>query len=269
LKIWRKVILEHSSDVKRSLILILTDDVDVLEYFGRTFEVVYGILHPFEQVAPENRGIIDETWALQDNRSYYLGTNLEFMAYGDGPTWSHYQTLIHPFPWREVVRIMGFPSLNYLNRLLLECCVARRRDHGEDIDRMFEMMQTLGLDPPNEGLFPPLLLEKFLRSFLDIGNEMVQITGQWGDWTQNFEVESLLNQKLISLWSVSQRNESGITLHSPDYRMLYGGHWDSMYTFLCGRKYDVRAVVEKYQFEGFWFQPGMRLYWEDSTVLIP
>lgn len=252
---------------KRSSILIPTGDVEVLEYFRTSFEVVYGILHPFEQVAPENQDIIDETWALQDGDSHYLGTNLEFMAYGNGPIWSHYQTLIHPFSWREIVEIMEFPSLNYLNRLLLECCGARSRDHGEDIDRMFEKMALSGLNRPNEGQFPPLLLEKFLRSFLDIGDTTVQITSDFGDRSENLDVKTLINQRLISLNDVC-RCGNRATLASMDNRMLYGTHWDSMYTFLCGRKDDVSAIVEKYQFEGFWFQPGMNLYWEDGVIIV-
>jgi hypothetical protein len=251
---------------KRSPILIPAYDFDVLEYFGESFEAVYGILHPFEQVTPENRDIIDETWTPDDNNPY-IGTHLEFAARGNGPDWIHYQTLIHPFSWRDIVDMLGFPSLNYLNQLLLECCSARRRDHGEEIDRMFEVLGPLGISPPIEGQFPSLLLEKFLRSFLDIGNETVQITSDFGDVTETFEVETLLNQKLISLGDIF-RGGSRATLHSPDYRIFYGVHWDSLYTFLCGRKDDVSAIVEKYQFEGFWFQPGMMLCWEADGILI-
>jgi hypothetical protein len=249
---------------KRSPILIPSCDFDVLDYFGESFEVVYGIFHPFEQVAPENQDIIDQTWEPNVNNPY-IGTNLEFAAIGNGPDWIHYQTLIHPFSWRDMVEMMEFSSINYLNQLLLECCGAQIREHGEDIDRMFEMMEPLGISRPTEGAFPPLLLDNFLRSFLDIGETRIRLTSEFGDESAMSEVENLLNQKLTTLSSVFRHNS---TLHSEDYRMLYGVHWDSMFTFLCGRRSDVEAIVEKYQFEGFFFQPGMSLYWVNDPIVI-
>lgn len=251
---------------KRSPILIPSYDFDVLDYFGESFEVVYGILHPFEQVAPENRDIIDETWAPDVNNPY-IGTHLEFAARGNGPDWTHYQTLIYPFSWRDIVDMLGFPSFNYLNQLLLECCSARRRDHGEEIDRMFEVLGPLGIEPPTEGQFPPLLLDQFLRSFQDRGNKTVQLTSQLGDKTAVFDVEHLLNQKLTSLDFLFPGG-SGVTLHSEDYQLLYGVHWDSLFTVLCGQKEEVSAIVEKYKFEGFLFQPGMTLGWESDEIII-
>jgi hypothetical protein len=251
---------------KRSPILIPAYDFDVLDYFGESFEAVYGILHPFEKVAPENRDIIDETWAPDDNNPY-IGTHLEFAARGNGPDWIHYQTLIHPFSWRDIVEMLGFPSLNYLNQLLLECCSARRRDHGEDIDRMFEIMGPLGIDRPTEGQFSPLLLDNILRSFQDMGNSTVQLTSAFGDKTAVFDVEHLLSKKLTTLDS-ALRGGSLVTLHSENYQLLYGVHWDSFFTFLCGRKDDVSAIVEKYPFEGFFFQSGMTLGWENDEIII-
>ena len=199
---------------KRSPILVPSYDFDVLEYFGSSFEVVYAILHPFEWVAPEHQDFINDTWA-PDEDNPYLGTNLEFLACGEGPTWLHYQTLIHPFPWREISKMMGFPSLNYLNRLLQECCSARIREYGEDIDRMFETMKPLGIDRPSEGFFPPLLLDNFFRSFLDIGETMVQMTSEFGDESATFEVQNLLNQKLTDVCDIFRHKS---TLHPEDYR---------------------------------------------------
>ena len=101
---------------KRSPILVPPCDFDVLEYFGKNFEAIYAILHPFEQVAPEHQDIIDATWEADPNDPD-LGTALECFAGGNGPDWVHYQTLIHRFCWRDILKMMDFPSLNYLNHV--------------------------------------------------------------------------------------------------------------------------------------------------------
>ncbi|MBD2018869.1 DUF2711 family protein [Leptolyngbya sp. FACHB-36] len=219
-------------------IVVPQDDGDVIEWFKGHFDSVYAVLHPFERVLPEHHNL--------------------FMKSDTGPTRTQLKELASPVSWSEVLKITNLPTIQRLNRVLSEGIGAIHRKHLEEVAAFRAQLKSNNILEPGEGGFPDILLDDFLHSFMDWGYEAVVVGNEWGDRATKYRISDLLSRDYPTVDEVNE------TLYSEDFRLLYGGHWDSFYTFLCGPHEMVSKIVEKYSFEGFFFEPGMHVYWMDE-----
>lgn len=217
-------------------ITVPSTNQEVLAWLAGAHEAAYCVLHPFMEVAPEHHGL--------------FGPECE-----DGPTRQQVAELARPVSWAKVVELVGWPGIERLNRVLLEWIVAIRPRHPEEVDHLREVLAEHGLVAPEEGDFPPTLRDSFVRSFADLGYEEVLVVDEFGKVAHRHSVSSLLEAR----WPFF--GEAHPTLYSPDHRLLYGVHWDSYFTFLCGERRTVEAIVQCYGFEGFFFAPGVQVCW--------
>lgn len=225
-------------------IVVPQSNDDVIEWFKEHFDSsdsVYAVLHPFERVLPEHHNL--------------------FMRSATGPTRTQLKELASPVSWAEILKITNLPTIQRLNRVLSEGIGAINPKHPEEVAAFQSRLKSNNILEPGEGVFPDILLDDFLHSFMDWGYEAVVVGGQWGEQATKYHISDLLS------WDYPTVNptvgEATSTLYTEDFRLLYGGHWDSFYTFLCGPQEVVSKIVEKYSFEGFFFEPGMHVYWMD------
>jgi hypothetical protein len=212
------------------------DSGDVIKYFQNDFDSIYAVLHPFIKVEPEYQNLFDP-------------------SSDDKPTRAQLKAIAHSFSWHSVLELTSISTIQCLNRLLLEGIGAVTIEHPQEVRVLREQLKHNNILEPREGNFPKLLLDDFLHSFTDWGYEAVYVGNEFGDRATLYQVSDLFK------WEYPNVGEHCPTLYSEDFGLLYGVHWDSFYTFLCGVKEIVSEIVNKYSFEGFFFEPGMQVYW--------
>lgn len=159
--------------------------------------------------------------------------------------------------WQSVLELTGVPTIQRLNQLLLEGIGAVSMGHRPEVRELRERLQLHHIFEPSEGTFQELLLDNFLHSFVDWGYDTVWVSNEFGDRTTRYQLSELLSQEFPGV------GEHHPTLYSEDLGLMYGVHWDSFYTVLCGVREVVSEIVAKYQFEGFFFESDMNVYWGD------
>lgn len=210
---------------------------DVVEYFQEHFDGIYAVLHPFIKVEPDRQGLFKS--------SDYAITREQL------------KIIAQPVSWHSVLELTGIPTVQRLNRILLEGIGAIKIAHRDEVRSLQEQLKLNNILEPGEGNFPRLLLDDFLHSFIDWGYEFVYVSDEFGDRATRYPIGEML------AWEYPTVGEHHPTLYSEDFGLLYGVHWDNFYTFLCGVEEIIIEIVNKYQFEGFFFRPGMQVYWEE------
>ena len=225
-------------------ITVPPEDIGVIDWFQGHFDGIYAILHPFIQVSAEHRHLFKERSVAQ-------------------PTREQLKALARPVSWQSVLKLTGIPTIQRLNRLLLESEGAISPQHLDEVRTLQAQLEANSLIVPYEGNLPEILLDDFLQSLTDWGYESALVGNEFGDRAIKHPISELLNRESPTLCEDDSMLGSHLTLHTEDFGFLYGSHWDSFYTFLCGPKEIVSEIVTKYGFEGFFFEPGMHVYWHD------
>jgi hypothetical protein len=221
--------------MSKNCITVPGRDVDVLSWFEGCFDSAFAVLHPFIRVEPRHR-------ALFKYREHW-------------PTRDEFNRLAVPVPWREVSELLQLPRLSGLNELLLGSIGAIVGPSREVIRQFAEALESHSLVAPDEGDFPPILLHDFFRSFADLGYTEIVVGDEFGKTAIQRPVTAWLSQEAPYV------GEAHPTMYSLDRKVLYGVHWDSFFTFLCGPQHTVTQIVAQHSFEGFFFRPGDRVYW--------
>jgi hypothetical protein len=217
-------------------------DGDVIEWFQGYFDGIYAILHPFIKTSPQHRHLFEGI-------SYSPQTREQLKA------------VASPVSWERVLELTGVPTIQRLNRLLSERIGAIQSEDHAECRALYQQLVLYDLVEPREGWFPELLLDQFLLSLTDWGYESVVIGSEWGEHSNQHQIRNLLSWEYPTVQD--DRHFFRPTIYTEDFGFLYGVHWDSFYTFLCGPREIVSEIVLKYDFEGFFFEPGMRVYWMD------
>lgn len=206
----------------------------VLDWFGRFYESVYCILHPFLRF---DLSVVEK---LRDQ---------DELSKSDIETW------VRPVTWSRVLELTGFPGLSSLNQILLSSIGAVRERRREEVRRLHDILRPQGIHDPDEGDFSPLQLDDFLRSLRDLGHLDVYVGDEFAHRWALYEIGELLRKKY------PYAGEAHPTLYPPDMSVLYCVHWDSFYTFFAGSRSSVERVVADYAFEGFFAEADTRVYW--------
>lgn len=207
----------------------------VLDWFAGVFESVYAVLSPFLRVDKAHRELFTES--------------------DDGPTRAQLSGLAEVVSWSEVVSLLALEGICELNLFLLHGIGAARSVPSLRYSQYSEGLEALGLLEPCEGDFPAVLVDSFFLALQQLGYSDAIVGDEFG---------KLEDQKPIEKWL--QRTYPWVgpahpTLRAPDGKVLFGVHWDSFFTFLCGSRTSLEALVDGLAFEGFFFEPRQRARW--------
>ena len=133
-------------------------DGNILEYYARTFEAVYVLLHPFMRAVS-----IDK---LEFNPKTYPGR-------------SKIVRDCAPVSWEEVAIKAELPSIAAVDIGLRTIILGLREEFSnqEYAKRILSLVDSDGLIFPPEGGFSDLLHDKVLQAIQDLGNDWVWVGG--------------------------------------------------------------------------------------------
>jgi hypothetical protein len=132
---------------------------------------------------------------------------------------------------------------------------ARPPKEDRQLEALNRLVDSAGLLEPTEGETPAVLLDAFLRSFLDHGYERVVVADEFGERYQEFRVDSLLAERHAFV------PEAHPSIFSLDASLVYCVPWDSFFTLLCGSHDRLSDTVNRHGFEGFWCDESTTLEW--------
>jgi hypothetical protein len=205
----------------------------VLKYYKGYFESVFVVLHPF--IRPIS---------IEISRFYP----------GSYPEKAELIATCEDMAWGEVISTGEFKSFAEIDIAL------RTRIHGltdkyadkELAKRAENLSDRLGIVPPEAGDIPPLLENRFFEAaqrlgyrWLWIGDEFCSERKLW--WIDDLKVADVCG---------GHKN-----LFTPDRAMLFTTHWDSHFSFVCGSRKKLEALVSAGEFEGFYCEPETEVYW--------
>lgn len=209
----------------------------LVEAWGRRFEAVYVLFHPFIRV-PD---------ALSWKTTKQYPTDRQIAAHGQR------------FPWSEVAAATGLRSCAHLNAALLTSTGALA-DYLSDIparDALQSFLQTNPVWMPSEGRFEPLLLPALVRAFQSSGfDELVSVP----------ESPQANPIRRISLAEISGHTLPCGSLVAPDASFLFTVDWDSFFTLFYGPRAFVRQIVRTHSLEGFVPGPLTDHAWFNYTM---
>jgi hypothetical protein len=130
-------------------------------------------------------------------------------------------------------------------------------DYASRLERLYEAERIL---PPNEGEHSPLLHNKVLELFQELGHDWVWV----GD-------DLCTERKLYWIDDLKAGIKDPISGHcnvfAPDKSLLWTVHWDSHFSFLCSSSETaLRSAGVDEKLEGFFCDPRTKVYWSLQDI---
>ena len=212
----------------------------LVEAYGRAFECVFVVLHPFVRVPAEL------AWSVTHR---YPG-DAEIAARGE------------KVPWTEVAARTSLKSCARINQALLTS-IGSLDDHVADPAARGELQRFLESQPiwmPTEGRFEPLLQPDFLHIFAEAGAEELLFVPEFPN------TDPVARLPLAALRDETNLNPGSPfplrgTLLASDHSFLFTVDWDSFFTLFYGPRSFVARVAAGLNLEGFFATPNTEHAW--------
>jgi hypothetical protein len=200
-------------------------EVPLVEAYGRQFESVFIVLHPFIRV-PDALGWGTTKDYPEDDQVLAVGTKC---------------------PWSEVSRKAGIATYARINQALLTSIGALDDSLADwpGRDAIANFVRTEPVWMPTEGRFEPLLQRDFLTVFESAGEEELMYVPEFPN------SDPILSLRIEQLRSGTVPFSLRGTLLAPDRSFLFTVDWDSFFTLFYGRRAFVEQQVRQLGLEGF------------------
>lgn len=215
-------------------------EAPLLEAYGRRFECVYVMLHPFVRVP--------EPLAWRATRTY--PPDEQILAAGAKCAWA------------EVAARTGISTCAKLNQALLTA-TGSLTDYLCDFAARDLLQPYLQGEPvwmPGQGAFEPLLKADFLAAFERAGCEELIFVPEF---PQADPIERL---RIAELQRQTQPFPTRGSLVAPDASFLFTVDWDSFFTLFYGPRVFVEEIVRTRDVEGFFAGPTMEHAWFNYSM---
>jgi len=215
-------------------IVCANEGISIIEFYKEYFDTVFIILHPFFKAKNSVK--------TDFNNDY--PNKCEISQDYDLITWENFL---------EKSNIESYKSLDIALRTSIG---GLNKNYADDflLKKLNETLENFKIHEPNEGFFEDSLIDSIMNSFVSLGHDELYIGNEWGNEKKLVAVNDILTNKI----------EIGTTaknLYSKTNNLLYTVHWDSHFTMLCSSLDNVKKIVSKYNFEGFYCDSKTDIYW--------
>ena len=212
----------------------------LIEAYGRRFEAVFVVLHPFIRV-PD---------FLSWQKTHKYPDDEEIAALGVKCGWS------------EVLPQLGMASCAELNRTLLSSIGALSQEMSDPagVNRLQNFLQSNAVWMPVEGRFEPLLRHDFLKIFEIYRSHRLVFVPEFP------ESEPVVRLSIAELREGSAPFPCAGTLAAPDASFLLTVDWDSFFTLFYGRREFLRQTARTLGLEGFFATPNTDHAWWNYSM---
>jgi hypothetical protein len=212
----------------------------LMDAYGRRFECVYVVLHPFVRVPLE--------MAWKATRQY--PTDEQILASGAKCAWA------------EVAARVGIGSCARLNQALLTA-TGSVVDYLCDYparDRLQSFLQAQPVWMPGQGAFEALLQQDFLAAFVAAGHQELVFVPE-------FPASDAVERLCVADVRERARPFPGRgSLVAPDASFLFTVDWDSFFTLFYGARGFVQEFVRARKIEGFFAAPTTEHNWFNYSM---
>ncbi|HTB97143.1 MAG TPA: DUF2711 family protein [Terracidiphilus sp.] len=215
-------------------------DLPLVEAYGRRFESVFILLHPFVRVPPSL------SWTV--TRAYP----------GDAQIAAHATKC----RWSEVSAHIGLSSCARINQALLTSIGALDdsvADHAGH-KALLAFLESHHTWMPAEGRFEPLLQPNLLSAFAMAGTDQLTFVPEFP------QSDPIVTLGIDELARGSAPFPCRGTLLAPDASFLFTVDWDSFFTLFYGSRDFVRRVVTAHHLEGFFATPNTDHLWFNYSM---
>ena len=215
-------------------------DAPLVEAYGKRFESVFVILHPFVRV-PDHLA-----WKV--TKEY--PTDEQILPHAAKCTWAH------------VAAQTGFRDCAKMNQALLTSIGAI----GEDLrdyparDTLRNFLESEPIWMPEEGRFEPLFQMDILDAFEAAGQQELIFVPEFPN------VHPIRQLNVQRLRNRIDSFPSYCTLTDRDASFLFTVDWDSFFTLFYGPREFVSDVVRKQNLEGFFATPTTEHFWSNYSL---
>lgn len=214
------------------------DDGKILEYYRGVFEAVFVSLHPFIKPFPASRTLF-ESPTLPDRATVA----------------AHCEAV----PWSAIMQLTGLPSLSAVDIGLRTGIHALNKGFArEDYARTLQGLEkSEGIICPAEGYFSDMSHDAMLKSIRSLGHQWVWVGDEHCTERKLYWIDDLCGEEADA--TLGHRN-----VFTPDHSLLWTTHWDSHFSFVCGAKEHLDAVVLSAGLEGFYCDKETSVFWSTS-----
>jgi Protein of unknown function (DUF2711) len=212
----------------------------LLEAYGRRFECVYVVLHPFVRVP------LEMGWKA--TRQY--PADAQILASGANCSWS------------QVAARVGIGSCAKLNQALLTA-TGSLVDYLCDYPARDALQTYLQAQPvwmPGQGAFEALLQKDFLAGFEAAGHEEMVFVPEFP------QSDAVRRLRIAEVREGAEPFPGRGSLAEADGSFLFTVDWDSFFTLLFGARRFVQAFVRARKMEGFFAGPTTEHAWWNYTM---
>ncbi|WP_343842218.1 DUF2711 family protein [Salinibacillus aidingensis] len=157
--------------------------------------------------------------------------------------------------WEKFLKLSGIRSFKQLD-IGLQTGILRLKEEYQDKKTVQLIENTCikeGIIEPVEGLFPPLVMNKLLKSIKRLGYNWMWIGDEFGTERKLEYIDDFVSH--------SDMLNKGKNLFTHNHNILITTHWDRHLSLLCSDKKTVEYLVESCSLEGFYCNKSTQINW--------
>ena len=164
--------------------------------------------------------------------------------------------------WNDVAKRSGLPNAAAVDIALRTQIHGLRaefmnKDYAGRLARLYETERIL---PPTEGEHSPLVHNKVLELFQELGHDWVWVGDELCTERKLYWIDDLKA-------GVKDPISGNCNVFASDKSLLWSVHWDSHFSFLCSSSETaLKSVGVEEKLEGFFCDPGTEVYWSLQNI---
>ena len=190
---------------------------------------------------------------------YHTFTKYKLPEGFDSPSWKMWPKVkdFSEVPWSEIIEEAAFKDEAELAEALAAGILAIEKTPERQL--LIDRLQII-LDK-HEGLLPPAEGEMSQELFIRVLDVLEKIGYQYLCVDDEFQIAETVILPMARLKKGGDAIPPSASFSNLDNDFLIVTHWDSHYSFICGKKDVVEKIVDKGKFEGFYCDDHTVLHW--------